>query len=356
MRFARELTLTHPYPVRRVLGADEVGPLGRLRPDHERRVPQARRRARTRARRPATPPTTTPRSSARSSRRPASAPARSGDKAGDAAEKLSDWLKPASGRIGDHHGRRARARARDRARVRGGRRARRGHRARPGGARRRARRARRDRDPRRRVRRRGLRRGRPSRPARSRRWSTTRRSPARSARPTRSTGTSGSQAIATNLFGTVLMCRAVLRGMRERGYGKIVNLSGGGATAPRPNFSAYATAKAASCASPRRSRGSSTAPGIDVNAIAPGRAEHAHARRRARGRPGAGRRGVRGRAARQRRRLLRARHQARGVPGLGGERRHQRPPDRRAVGRLGARCADAETSTRTSIRCAGVTP
>ena len=41
------------------------------------------------------------------------------------------------------------------------------------------------------------------------------------------------------------MCRAVLPGMRERGYGKIVNLSGGGATAPRPNFSAYAAAKVA---------------------------------------------------------------------------------------------------------------
>src|SRR5947209_3358448 len=32
--------------------------------------------------------------------------------------------------------------------------------------------------------------------------------------------------------------------MRECGQGKIMNLSGGGASGPRPNFSAYATAKA----------------------------------------------------------------------------------------------------------------
>ena len=73
----------------------------------------------------------------------------------------------------------------------------------------------------------------------------------------------------TNLFGTVLMCRAVLAGMRERGYGKIVNLSGGGATGPRPNFSAYATAKAGVVrfteTLARELDGT-----IDVNAIAPG--------------------------------------------------------------------------------------
>ena len=64
------------------------------------------------------------------------------------------------------------------------------------------------------------------------------------------------------------MCRAVLPGMRERGYGKIINLSGGGGTGPRPNFSAYATAKAGVVRFTETLAGE--VGGIDVNAIAPG--------------------------------------------------------------------------------------
>src|SRR5262249_61704473 len=37
------------------------------------------------------------------------------------------------------------------------------------------------------------------------------------------------EAIQINLFGVVLMCRQVIPLMRARGYGKIINLSGGGA-------------------------------------------------------------------------------------------------------------------------------
>jgi NAD(P)-dependent dehydrogenase (short-subunit alcohol dehydrogenase family) len=48
-----------------------------------------------------------------------------------------------------------------------------------------------------------------------------------------------------NLLAPVALCRAVLPWMMEFKKGKIINLSGGGATAPRPNFSAYGTAKAA---------------------------------------------------------------------------------------------------------------
>jgi NAD(P)-dependent dehydrogenase (short-subunit alcohol dehydrogenase family) len=78
------------------------------------------------------------------------------------------------------------------------------------------------------------------------------------------------RAVEINLFGTVLMCRAVIPLMRERRYGKIINISGGGATAPLPRFSAYAAAKAAvvrlteTFAEELRDRG------VSVNAIAPG--------------------------------------------------------------------------------------
>jgi NAD(P)-dependent dehydrogenase (short-subunit alcohol dehydrogenase family) len=50
--------------------------------------------------------------------------------------------------------------------------------------------------------------------------------------------------IRVNLLAPVELCRACVPWMAERRRGKIINLSGGGATGPRPNFSAYATAKA----------------------------------------------------------------------------------------------------------------
>ncbi len=49
--------------------------------------------------------------------------------------------------------------------------------------------------------------------------------------------------IRVNLLAPVELCRACVPWMGEFGRGKIINLSGGGATKPRPNFSAYATAK-----------------------------------------------------------------------------------------------------------------
>ena len=45
------------------------------------------------------------------------------------------------------------------------------------------------------------------------------------------------------LLAPVMLCRGVLPAMISRNYGRIVNISGGGATSPRPNFSSYATAK-----------------------------------------------------------------------------------------------------------------
>jgi NAD(P)-dependent dehydrogenase (short-subunit alcohol dehydrogenase family) len=78
------------------------------------------------------------------------------------------------------------------------------------------------------------------------------------------------RAIEINLYGPVLMCRAVLPGMRARGYGKIVNLSGGGATAPLPKISAYAAAKAAVVRLTETFAEELRDSGVDVNAIAPG--------------------------------------------------------------------------------------
>jgi len=49
--------------------------------------------------------------------------------------------------------------------------------------------------------------------------------------------------IRINLLAPVSLCRACIGWMKETGQGKIINLSGGGATGPRPNFSAYAVAK-----------------------------------------------------------------------------------------------------------------
>ena len=51
--------------------------------------------------------------------------------------------------------------------------------------------------------------------------------------------------IHSNLLGVMNACRAVLPHMIERRSGKIIVLSGSGATAARPNFSAYAASKAA---------------------------------------------------------------------------------------------------------------
>lgn len=51
--------------------------------------------------------------------------------------------------------------------------------------------------------------------------------------------------IGTNLGGVVYALHAVLPQMMERRHGKVIILSGGGAVKPRPNFSAYAAAKAA---------------------------------------------------------------------------------------------------------------
>jgi 3-oxoacyl-[acyl-carrier protein] reductase len=58
--------------------------------------------------------------------------------------------------------------------------------------------------------------------------------------------------------------------MRANGYGKIINLSGGGATAPLPRLSAYAASKAAIVRFTETLALEVKDARIDVNAVAPG--------------------------------------------------------------------------------------
>ena len=73
-----------------------------------------------------------------------------------------------------------------------------------------------------------------------------------------------------NINGSVLMSRAVLPYFKQRRYGKIIQLSGGGATNPLPRISAYAVSKAAIVRFAETLAEEVRGLGIDVNAIAPG--------------------------------------------------------------------------------------
>lgn len=78
------------------------------------------------------------------------------------------------------------------------------------------------------------------------------------------------QTVEIDLLGTVLCCRAVLPIMKRQRSGKIVVLSGGGATSPQPGMSAYAASKAAVVRFAETLALESRDSGIDVNAVAPG--------------------------------------------------------------------------------------
>jgi 3-oxoacyl-[acyl-carrier protein] reductase len=73
-----------------------------------------------------------------------------------------------------------------------------------------------------------------------------------------------------NLIGAFLCCKAVLPVMIRQRRGKIINLSGGGATYPKPNFSAYACSKAAVVRLTETLAEEVKEYNIQVNAIAPG--------------------------------------------------------------------------------------
>lgn len=77
-------------------------------------------------------------------------------------------------------------------------------------------------------------------------------------------------AVEINLFGSVNAIRAVLPHFKAQRSGKIIQLSGGGATNPLPRISAYAASKAAIVRFAETIAEECKDYGIDVNAIAPG--------------------------------------------------------------------------------------
>jgi len=78
------------------------------------------------------------------------------------------------------------------------------------------------------------------------------------------------RAIDINLHGSILFCRALLPHFKRQRYGKIIQLSGGGATNPLPRISAYAASKAAIVRFAETLAEEVKELGIDVNSIAPG--------------------------------------------------------------------------------------
>ena len=76
--------------------------------------------------------------------------------------------------------------------------------------------------------------------------------------------------VAVNLFGTAQMTSEVLPELLAKRKGKIINLSGGGATSPRPNFSAYAISKTAVVRFTETLAVELREHNIDVNAVSPG--------------------------------------------------------------------------------------
>ncbi len=79
-----------------------------------------------------------------------------------------------------------------------------------------------------------------------------------------------SRVVDVNLSSCFHMCRAVIAGMRERGFGRIINISSVNAQAGMPGLSNYAAAKAGMLGLTRTLAVENAAKGITVNAVAPG--------------------------------------------------------------------------------------
>jgi len=74
----------------------------------------------------------------------------------------------------------------------------------------------------------------------------------------------------TNFFAPTRICQRLVEPMIQRKHGKIINLSGGGATSPRPHFTAYASSKCALVRFSETLAHELTGAGVDVNCVSPG--------------------------------------------------------------------------------------
>lgn len=80
------------------------------------------------------------------------------------------------------------------------------------------------------------------------------------------------ETIDTNLVGAMHACRAALPGMLAQKQGKLLLIAGGGATKPRPNFTAYAAGKAALARFAESLSEEVQEHNVQVNCMAPGAA------------------------------------------------------------------------------------
>ena len=78
------------------------------------------------------------------------------------------------------------------------------------------------------------------------------------------------KSIEINLFGLFQLTQLAIKHFKTQGSGKIINLSGGGATQPMPYISSYAASKAAVVRLTETLAEENRSNNIDINAVAPG--------------------------------------------------------------------------------------
>ena len=84
-----------------------------------------------------------------------------------------------------------------------------------------------------------------------------------------STRSEWDETFAVNVHGTVAMCRAVIPGMVQRGWGRVVNFASMAGKDGNPNLSIYSASKAAVIALTKSAGKELATSGVLVNAIAP---------------------------------------------------------------------------------------